>query len=184
MKEKKSQSEFWFLKMLCFWPEEIRHILPFGFMESRLAPETEGTDVGASSWVVWPDLEPLESPAVILWEVGAGHVLRWCVLSFRGGVWSLGSAPGVNRTEKGGVFLPGLCPSMSLSKFCHFWEDFQFGLAHSLPLPVSQTCFPRPAEKPPLAFSRKGWCTALICVSGPHPHALSGLEILVSLRGS
>ena len=63
-KGKKSQGEFRFLKILCFWPEEITHFA--SWLRGLQTGPRDRADIGASSWIAWPDLYPLESPTIIL----------------------------------------------------------------------------------------------------------------------
>lgn len=62
--------------------------------------EMHGTDVGASSWIVWTDLHPLEFPNVFLWEIRTcPRPLSSCTFSFRGDNVEAVLSPGVNRVH-------------------------------------------------------------------------------------
>lgn len=113
------------------------------------------------------------------------HILSVPAHSFRGNDAEAVCSPGINGAKRGAVFLVDPGSQEGPWQILHFWEDLLlFGLTHPLPLPVRQTCLPHRAENAPWVFSRKGQYTGLICVSGPHPHALSRLEISAGLRAS
>ena len=85
-----------------------KNVLPVGFMESRLGPETKGAGVGASSWIVWPGLYPTESPTTVLQEVGTRpSPLCSHTFSLRGDDAEAVCSPGISGAKEGAVSLLG-----------------------------------------------------------------------------
>ena len=137
-----------------------KNVLPVGFMESRLGPETKGAGVGASSWLVWPGLYPTESPTTVLQEVGTRpSPLCSHTFSLRGDDAEAVCSPGISGAKEGTVSCWALGPGRPPANPPLLGTPAAIQPHPSLP---SSRRSDLPSSPRGLVFSRKGQYTALI----------------------